>query len=324
MAQPQFVRSAVTPLARWLFTSAEARRLASVRIGLHLILAFRLAATDFDVVASQPKALFDPVSAFHLLSRMPSAELATLVQIVGVVSACLAALGIAPRLSLRAAFVSAIFLGLMLNSTGKIIHTDVFLLLCLLPLQLDPTATAHRWSVTSLRHKPRCNYSPRYGWPIQLAMLIIALGYFFAGLQKLRFSGLAWVTSDNLRWTLDAASSLGHGVAGLGSAIADLGPIVHVGAAMALLLELTFVLCLPFPRLRWLMVPGVCLLHFGILATMGIDYLGQVLTVLVVFINWPHVVRMVGDHRPSSSTDGPTTSLGQSRRATVSTRQTIG
>ena len=35
-------------------------------------------------------------------------------------------------------------------------------------------------------------------------MIAIALAYFFAGFQKWRYSGFAWVTSDNLRWILYA------------------------------------------------------------------------------------------------------------------------
>lgn len=282
-------RGAVSGFHGWLMAPADPRRLAAVRIGLFSLLALRLATNDYGEVADQPRALFDPVSLFHLIPEMPSSELTSACQLVGVIAAILAAAGRLPRLTFPLAFGAALFLGLMLNSTGKIMHNDVLLMLCLVPLLLNPRAATVRWSLAGQRRQDH-RIGPRFGWPVQLAMLIVGLSYLFAGLQKLRFAGIEWVTSDNLRWTLEAASTSGGGIDGLGSSIADLGLIVHFAAAGALLLELTFILCVPFPRLRWVFVPGVCLLHLGILATMGIDYTGQIATVLIVFVNWPVVI----------------------------------
>ena len=78
----------------------------------------------------------------------------------------------------------------------------------------------------------------RYGWPVRTAMIAIALAYFFAGFQKWRYSGLPWVTSDNLRWIL-----LGQAHPdGLALFVADRPWLAHVLAAGALLLETSFAL----------------------------------------------------------------------------------
>jgi chromate transport protein ChrA len=50
------------------------------------------------------------------------------------------------------------------------------------------------------------------------------------------------------------------------------------------------------PRLRWLLIPGVLAMHVAIRLAIGLDYFGQGLTVLIVFVNWPVVVAWVRAH----------------------------
>ena len=56
----------------WLFTPGDPRRLAAVRIGLGALLAARLASGPYPELATQPAALFRPISFLRLLERMPS------------------------------------------------------------------------------------------------------------------------------------------------------------------------------------------------------------------------------------------------------------
>ncbi len=133
---------------RFVFAPEDARRLAAVRIALFGILALRLATNgDYAAVAGQPAALFDPISLFHLLPSMPSPGLTTVVQVAGVIAALLAAAGLWPRLSFPSAFACALFLNLMLNATGKVVHNDLVVTLCLLPLLVAPSAAARAWSI---------------------------------------------------------------------------------------------------------------------------------------------------------------------------------
>lgn len=278
-------------LVDFIFAPEDARRLAAVRIGLFGLLAWRLAITDYGFVAGQPAALFDPVSLFHLLDSMPSAGLTTVLQPIAVIAALTAAAGVFPRLSFPLAFALALFLNLMLNSTGKIVHNDVLLMLSLLPLLATPRTASRAWS---LRPGPGVVFGERsshpsgsaYGWPIRTAMIIVALAYLFAGLQKLRYSGTDWVTSENLRWVLYAASDSRADPNSLALFIADRAWLSHLLAGATLAVEIGFALCLPFARLRWLFVPGVVGLHLGIWLMMGLDYSAQFLTVIIVFVNW--------------------------------------
>jgi hypothetical protein len=287
----------VSAAGRWIFAPGDGRRLAAVRIGLFSLLAWRLAAGDYLSVAGQPAALFDPVSLFKLLPAMPSHDVALAVQIVGVLAALGAAAGLLPRASFPLALACSIFLNLMLNATGKIIHNDVVLTLCLIPLVASPRAAcaAYRLPLPAVLRKRRPAAVPlrgeAYGWPLRTAMVVIALAYFFVGMQKLRYSGVDWFASDNLRWILyassDAAASPNH----LALFVAEHAWLAHLLAAGAVALEVGFPLCLFFPRLRWVFVPGVVSLHLGIYLAMGLDYSAQALSVLIVFVDWPRLAR---------------------------------
>jgi hypothetical protein len=280
---------------RWLFAPGDARRLAAVRIGLFGLLAWRLAINDYEAVAGQPATLFDPVSLLKLLSEMPSPGLARAVQIGGVVAAIAAAAGLAPRLSFPLAFGCSVFLNLMLNATGKIVHNDVLLTLCLIPLVATPRAACAAWSLPGRLRGLRAATPPAgrsgeaFGWPVRTAMVVIALAYFFVGFQKLRFSGPEWFTSENLRWVLYASSDAKADPNELALFIADRAWLAHVFAAATVALELLFPLCLFVPRLRWLFVPGAVGLHLGIYLMMGLDYSAQAMTVIIVFVDWPHL-----------------------------------
>jgi hypothetical protein len=120
-------------------------------------------------------------------------------------------------------------------------------------------------------------------------MTTIALSLFFAGFQKLRYAGIAWVTSDNLRWILYTPMSGSVHPNGVALFIADRPWLAHVCAGASLLLETFFPLVLFKPRLRWVFLVGVVVMHEAIRLAMGLDYSAQGLTVLVVFVDWPEV-----------------------------------
>ena len=289
-------------LERFLFAAEDARRLAALRIGLCALLAWRLAIGDYTFVADQPEALFQPVSFMKLFGEMPGHDLTVALQIVGVATALLAAAGLWTRASLPVAFGCALVLNGMLNATGKIIHNDVLLLLCLVPLVASPRAAAAAWSLRLPWSAARRDRAPTsgeaFGWPVRTAMVVVALAYFFVGFQKLRFSGIEWITSDNLRWVLYASSDSQSEPNQLALFIADRAWMAHLLAAGTIFLELFFPLALFWPRLRWLFVPGVVSLHLGIWLMMGLDYSAQALTVIIVFVNWPWVTDWVRHRMP--------------------------
>jgi hypothetical protein len=279
---------------RFFFPAATPRQLAALRIGLCAILAGRLAFGPYAEVAGQPRELFRPISFMELMPTMPSKPLVVALQALGVLAAMLAALGLRTRVALPLAWACAVFLNGMLTSTGKVVHNDLVLLLCLVPLLAARSADA--WSLDARRaaRTPPDLASRLYGWPLRTAAIVVAGAYFFAGLAKLVNSGPAWVTSENLRWALYAS-----GDSELALFIADRPWLAHAFAAGTLLLELGFPLVLLLPRTAWIFVPGAVALHTGIWLAMGLDYSAQAATAVVVFTNWPLVVVAACRLRPA-------------------------
>ena len=296
-------------LESWLFAPGDPRRLAGLRIGLCSLLAVRLGRPLYAGLAGQPRNLFRPISFMHLLPSMPSRPVAIAVQACGVAAAVLAAAGLRARITLPLAWACGVFLNGMATSTGKVVHNDVLLLLALVPLLAAPTGDA--WSLDALRRPPAA-VSARHGWPVRTAMVVVAGGYFFTGLNKLVFSGPAWVTSGNLRWVLYAASDARARPVWAAVFIADRPWLSHLVAGATLLLEIGFPLVLLRPRLGWLVVPGAVALHASIWATLHLDYSAWAVTAIVVFVPWPELVDAISARAPLKRASPPLPSRGRS------------
>lgn len=287
----------VLRLDRWLFAPGAPQRLAALRIGLCTLLALRLGLRPslYLDLADQPAALFRPLSFAKLLPHMPPRGVLLALLVIGTIAAAIAAVGLRARIVLPVAWLCGVLLNGMLTSQGKVIHNDVLLLLCL--LCLIPARHADTWSLDAWRRRRRDPTtadpppSPRYGWPVRTAMVLVALGYCIIGLHKLQYSGLAWA-GDNLRWVLYTASDSQNGNS-LSLFVADHPLLAHAFAWATLVLEVAFPLVLIWPITRWLFVPGIVGLHAGIFATMKLNYVAMAGTVVIVYTNWPWLVAWV-------------------------------
>jgi len=271
----------------WLFAPGDPRRLAAVRIGLCALLAIRLARGAYAELATQPPALYRPISFLRLLDRMPSPETVAVLQALALGAAVLACVGLLTRFTLPLAWLAALPLVAMTSSLGKVVHNDVLLLLCLVPLLPSPAGAA--WSLDA-RLRPHVRRGGAYGWPVRTAMVVVAGAYFFSGLAKLLHAGPAWVTSGNLRWVLYAASDTQPDPNRFALFVADRPVLAHLIAAATLLVELGFPLVLWRPRLAWVLVPAVVAMHAGIGLAMHLDYSVMAATVLVVLVDWPALI----------------------------------
>jgi hypothetical protein len=312
-------RSAVRSLDGWVFRPGSATRLASVRIGLCLILAARLARPLYVQLAGQPRILYRPLSFMHLMPGMPSRGVTLAVEAAGVAAALAGALGLVTRVTLPLALGSALLLDGMTTSLGKVVHNDVLLILAFVPLVFAPTADALRVRI----RRPRGGHDPvvpgpsiRYGWPVRLSMILVAGGYFFTGFNKLVYSGPAWVLSDNLRWVLYAASDgAGHPIPAA-LFIARHAFLAHTVAAVTLVIELGFPLVLWRPAAAWIFVPGAVLLHAGIGLTMHLDYSAWAATAVVVFTPWDRALAAVRAHARSARRPNAEAAAALAGRAT--------
>jgi hypothetical protein len=277
-------RAALARAEGWLFADGDPRRLAAVRIGLGALLAARLASGPYPELATQPAALFRPISFLGLLDRMPSPEAVAILQAFALGAAVLATFGLLTRVTLPLAWLAALPLVAMTSSLGKVVHNDVLLLLCLVPLL--PSNAGATWSLDA-RLRPVAGRGPAFGWPVRTAMVVVAGAYFFSGLAKLLHAGPAWVASGNLRWVLYASSDAQPEPNPYALFVADRPLLAQLVAAATVAVELGFPLVLWRPRLAWLFVPAVVAMHAGIGLAMHLDYSAMAATVLVVMVDWP-------------------------------------
>ena len=288
----------VVPKAeRWLFAPGDPRRLAAVRVGLCALLAARLASGPYPELATQPPALFRPISFLRLLERMPSPEVVAVLQAFALGAAVLATVGLLTRYTLPLAWLAALPLVAMTSSLGKVVHNDVLLLLCLVPPLPSPAGAA--WSLDA-RQRPVAARGPAFGWPVRTAMVVVAGAYFFSGLGKLLHAGPAWVLSDNVRWVLYASSDAQPIPNPFALFVADRPLLAHLVAAATLAAELGFPLVLWRPRLAWVFVPAVVAMHAGIGLAMHLDYSAMAATVVVVMVDWAALADRLRRPRPAS------------------------
>jgi hypothetical protein len=283
----------VTRLRGWLddalWGPETALRLVVVHVGLSALIGLRIVLGSYRQLADTPSALVDPVPILGWLERMPSAEVIVAIQIVGALAAAAAVMRRQPRVAFAVAWLCYLVLAGLRGSRGKVLHNDLLLLWASAPFLLAPLAVDLRDRVARRR----------YGWPIRVAMVIIALVYFFAGYHKLRRSGIDWVLGDNMRYLMLWGPSIG--AAQWESMARWVGE--HLWAAKAsgafiLGLEITFPVVLVVRRLQVWYALAAVFLHVTTWFVLGLDYWAWAATVSLLFIDWPRVAHRVWHRSP--------------------------
>lgn len=256
-----------------LVAPGTAHHLAAVRAGLAVVIALRLATGPYVQLAGQPAALFRPPAILAWLPSMPPLGVLLALQVGGTAAALAVVAGRRPAWSFALAWGSLLVLAGLRGSLGKILHNDVLLLLAAVPIVL--AAGGARWGDLAT--------SRRWGWPVRTAMAVVAVVYAACAVQKLRHTGIAWVTGDNMRWILHSAAAGSRApTRAVASFIADHSWLAHITAAALLGVELAAPVLLAVRRTRLAFVVLVAALHLGTWLTLGLDYWGWALTVAVV------------------------------------------
>jgi hypothetical protein len=286
------MKEAFRRVDEWLFEPGDPRRLAALRVGLSSILLVRLCRGVYGQWASEPDALYRPISFMHLVPDLPPHAVVVAIQIAAIAAACCAIVGLRTRLSLALAWLGSVFLIGMVASFGRDGQNETMMLLAAVPLLAS--GCGDRWSLDALlgrrSGKKPVGPSARYGWPVRTSMVVVAGGYWFAGVAKLVWSGPSWILGNNLQWILYTASDAQRVPNTLGLFIANHAVVAHLMAGAALATELLFPVVLWRPRAAWVFVPAVITLHTAIWLTLGLDYFAWGATALVVFVDWVWLV----------------------------------
>jgi len=151
--------------------------------------------------------------------------------------------------------------------------------------------------VLSFAEPPRRGSAPsaEYRWPFALVQFLLACGYLFPLLAKLRFSGPGWFTADNIRYY--ALGNLGVTGAPLAGWVAERPLVCGAIALGTLLLEGLSPLVVLSPAAAMAFVPAALGFHAGIVLVIG--YFFPSLPLLLLLLDWDRIGRRGDAPRPA-------------------------
>jgi hypothetical protein len=212
----------------------------------------------------------------------------------------LSCFGLFTRISTAISFALGLYFCGMEVSFGKIHHMDHVVIFSFLIMAFSRCGDA--FSVDALIRKARAGATPgplatsgEYTWPVRMIWVVMALMYFAAGVSKLRHSGSEWIASDTMshflishQYHISAADPLSS----WGAALARRAMITHLLAATGLILELAQPITLFSRRSRWVLVPGIAAMQFGIAVLLGPPFY-QLILCQLLWVPWDLVLARV-------------------------------
>ncbi|ETX07329.1 MAG: hypothetical protein ETSY2_11835 [Candidatus Entotheonella gemina] len=250
---------------------------------------------DQRVYAFFPDGFFQPRSFFAWLSLSPVSEATFAWLVTGFEWAViLSALGLFTRLATTASFVLGLYvIGYQFNY-GYLHWAHAVVPIAMGILALAPCGEELSIDAWLRRAKPRQPAGGQYGWPMQLVQLVFVSIFLAAGLSKLRAAGLAWITSDTLRYYMlenqyifpeAAAASWGHPVADW----LVLHPaLCRFLAGCSLALELSAPAALFSHRGKKILIPSLFLFQVGNALLLYQDFFFAYLGLYAFWVPWQH------------------------------------
>lgn len=274
-------RSLVLRLDAALVAPGSLRPVVLLQVGLALVMALRLVAHDWTLVADRPAALTYRLWTLGWLPHLPPPVLVA-IQAAGLVGVVLVLTRRAPRVGFVVSWFALLVLAGLWGASGKFHHNDVLLLSAAFPA-LFARLPSRRRRPTSAREGEVLR-EVAWGWPPRAALAVVACVYFLTGVQKLRHSGLAWVFSDNMSWVLRQGADSSPVSTELVHRIAETPVLPQVLAGGALALELGAPILLSWRPTRLVFAATVTAMHLSIWVCLGLDYSPWWLTVWAVTI----------------------------------------
>jgi hypothetical protein len=262
--------AAVTSAARW-FGSVPTRRVELIRIVTFGYAAAWLVVRSVYVwdVSGLPSRRFEPVGVLAWMGSPPPRVAVMTIWAVALIASVLVVRGRALRATAPVGAAAVLVVVTMTSSYGQVFHTEHLLAVHLAVL-----------AVAVVVERARSD-GETSAWPLNLMMVIVATTYVLAGVAKLRFSGLDWVTGDVLRsWV--AADNLRKILVGdyhspLGGWLAGVDWVWPSIAAMTLAVELGGPVALLSGRIRHAWIALAWSFHVGVLVLMAITFPYQLL-----------------------------------------------
>jgi hypothetical protein len=233
-------------------------------------------------------AFWRPTAFFAALHLEPlTAASLDILQTIWRISLMCSAIGLFTRVSMTVAALLGFYLLGLPHNFGHTYHFDALLVISMAILAMSRAGDAvsiDRWRTGAPEPSP----SGEYTWPIRMIWVAMSLVFFAAAVAKLRHSGLEWITSNNMKVILTRAVyhvSDADPLTNFGLWIAAHDWLTHLLAAVALIIELGFIVSLVSPVARIIFVPAAFALLVGIRVLMGPTF-GGFLIANVFWVPW--------------------------------------
>ena len=261
---------------------APAERLAGFRIVLGVFVTCYLVIRSpmFLELGNRATSRFEPVGVFQLFDRPLVGPVNNAAVLVGI------ALSIGFTVGWRFRLVGPLFAaGLLVlashrSSWGQLLHFEHLMVLHALVVGFSPAADS--WSLDSRRHMRagrNVDTDPtgdRYGFPLLIASVVMSITYVIAGVAKMRYGGIKWVTGDTLRnhiaYSATRLELLGGWASPAASMVIDAAWLLAPMAALSVLVELAAPVALLGGRWRNGWVVAAWLMHAGIYVLMLVGF----------------------------------------------------
>ena len=133
----------------------------------------------------------------------------------------------------------------------------------------------------------------RYALPIQFALLLLGVAYFFPGFWKFAVNGPEWALSDNLKFKMRYIWFVQGGW--LPFFRLDLYPFLYqAGGLLTILFEMGFVIAALHPRTRVFSVVGATLFHLSNRLFLNVGFSFMVAVVYAAALDWHKIFRWCG------------------------------
>jgi hypothetical protein len=261
--------------------------LAVCRIGFYASMLAVALPNDYARWALAPKLIADPLEILGLFSLPLGSEMVLDVLQVGwkvLLLACAVGLGGAIVRTLAA--LLGWYLLTLPAGFGFVSHDTGLPAIMLFVMAIARTNDV--WSLDA-RLAPRdVAPSSEYTWPIVLARVLLTLVFCASGIAKLRASGLAWATSDNLQMLLVRHHFSHEPMVEWGLTFAQ-SPLVSKALGFATLFFEVFAPLALWRPLRWLML-GTFGMQLGIGLLLGV-WFELYLGLYLFWIDWEALLR---------------------------------
>jgi len=285
----------ISAWSRFWFKPSSPTDLAVSRLLFFAGVFAMYAAEDFRPWGTVSDAFWLPLPLFTALHLRPlPPDTLGVLQVAWRIALVSSAVGLFTRASMMIAAVLGVYLLGLPHNFGQTYHFDALLVIAFGVLACSRAGDA--WSIDAWRSGRRPPQpSGEYTWPIRAVWVAMSLVFFAAGLAKLRYGGLAWITSSNMSILLTRA--LYH--------VSDANPLTRVGlwiaghhwlastfAASAVVTEVAFPAALVSRRARLILVPAAIAMLIAIRVMMGPTF-GGFLIANVFWVPWRAILTRV-------------------------------